>query len=76
MEVRHDLDVEAKDTAARLGLPMERAATPGTDPRFVAMITGLVRERLDPEPASQRALGPLGPACNTCPTGCCVPVPR
>jgi protoporphyrin/coproporphyrin ferrochelatase len=76
MEVRHDLDVEAKDTAARLGLPMERAATPGTDPRFVAMITSLVRERLDPEPASQPALGPMGPACNTCPTGCCVPVPR
>ena len=28
--------------AERLGLPMARAATPGTDPRFVSMITELV----------------------------------
>ena len=47
MEVRHDLDVAAAETAARLGLPVQRAATPGTDPRFVSMITELVRERLD-----------------------------
>jgi ferrochelatase len=47
MEVRHDLDTEAAQTAARLGLPLERATTPGTDPRFVSMITELVQERLD-----------------------------
>ena len=47
MEVIHDLDVEAAETARRLGLPLARAATPGTDPRFVAMITALVSERLD-----------------------------
>ncbi len=47
MEVRHDLDTEAVETAARLGLPLARAATPGTDPRFVSMITELVQERLD-----------------------------
>ncbi|HEX4062295.1 MAG TPA: ferrochelatase [Streptosporangiaceae bacterium] len=89
MEVRHDLDLEAKDTAARLGLPLERAATPGADPRFVSMITELVRERLagagparerpardSPSAASPAALGRLGPACDTCPPGCCVPVSR
>ena len=30
MEVRLDLDVEAAQTAGRLGLPFARAATPGT----------------------------------------------
>jgi ferrochelatase len=46
MEVRHDLDVEAAQAADQLGLAFTRAATPGTDPRFAAMITELVRERL------------------------------
>jgi protoporphyrin/coproporphyrin ferrochelatase len=81
MEVRHDLDLEAKEKAAGLGLRVERAATPGTDPRFIRMITELVRERLDgagpgSAPVCPAALGPMGPACNTCPTGCCTPVPR
>ncbi len=44
MEVIFDLDVEAARTARELGLPMARAATPGTSPRFVAMISALVRE--------------------------------
>jgi protoporphyrin/coproporphyrin ferrochelatase len=70
MEVRHDLDVEAAETAARLGLPVQRAATPGTDPRFVSMITELVRERLDGTPRA--ALGRLGPAADACPADCCL----
>ncbi|MEU4823133.1 ferrochelatase [Actinomadura sp. NPDC023710] len=37
MEVRYDLDVEAADLAAELGLAFERAATPATDPRFAAL---------------------------------------
>ena len=69
MEVVFDLDVEAAEAADRLGLPLARAATPGTDPRFVAMITELVTERLDGAPP--RALGDLGPALGTCGTGCC-----
>jgi protoporphyrin/coproporphyrin ferrochelatase len=72
MEVRHDLDLEASQAAARLGLPVERAATPGTDPRFVNMITELVLERLDGGATETReALGLLGPGCDTCPAGCC-----
>ncbi len=50
MEVVFDLDVEAAQTARRLGLPMARAATPGTDPRFVAMISALVSGALGGEP--------------------------
>jgi ferrochelatase len=46
MEVRHDLDVEAAETADSLGLAFARAATPGSHPAFVSMITDLVRERL------------------------------
>ena len=73
VEVLHDLDVEAAATAVRLGLPLQRAATPGTDPRFVAMITELVRERLDGTAAGtgRRALGSLGPGCDACPADCC-----
>jgi len=60
MEVRHDLDVEAAQTAARLGLPIARAATAGTHPRFVRMITELVRERLDgPVPDGPVPDGPV-----------------
>ena len=50
MEVRHDLDVEAAETADSLGLAFARAATPGTSLRFASMITELVRERIaDPD---------------------------
>jgi protoporphyrin/coproporphyrin ferrochelatase len=69
MEVVFDLDVEAAQVAERLGLRLARAATPGTDPRFVAMITELVAERRDGRPP--RALGCLGPAVGTCGDGCC-----
>jgi ferrochelatase len=46
MEVRHDLDAEAAETADSLGLAFARAATPGTSPRFASMVTELVRERI------------------------------
>jgi ferrochelatase len=46
MEVRHDLDLEAAEAAGSLGLAFARAATPGSHPAFVSMITELVRERL------------------------------
>src|SRR6201993_3173757 len=39
MEVRHDLDVEAAETADSLRLAFARAATPGRHPRFVSMVT-------------------------------------
>ncbi len=70
MEVRHDLDIEAAEAAARLGLPFARAQTPSAHPRFAKMITELVRERLD-EGVEPVALGDLGPSSNVCPPGCC-----
>jgi protoporphyrin/coproporphyrin ferrochelatase len=69
MEVRFDLDVEAADTAAAHGLAFARAATPGTDPRFVSMISELVRERL--EGTTPAVLGDLGPGADSCPAACC-----
>jgi protoporphyrin/coproporphyrin ferrochelatase len=73
MEVKFDLDVEAADTADRLGLAFARAATPGTDPRFVSMITDLVCERLDG--TTPLALGALGAGPDRCPPGCCGAAP-
>ena len=73
MEVKYDLDVEAAGTGRRLGLPLARAATPGTDPAFVSMITELVRERLDGAP--RPALGELGSWPDSCPAGCCAARP-
>jgi protoporphyrin/coproporphyrin ferrochelatase len=71
MEVRFDLDIEAAATADRLGLAYARAATPGTDPRFVSMITDLVVERLDG--IAPLSLGSFGAGPAACPPGCCVP---
>lgn len=69
MEVIFDLDVEGARTARDLGLPMARAATPGTDPRFVAMISSLVS---DFATRGGRAAIPLGPdAAMFCGQHCC-----
>jgi ferrochelatase len=72
LEVIWDLDNEAAETAKRLGLGYARAATPGTDPRFVTMVRELVRERTDAQP--RRRLGTL-PIWDDCPAGCC-PAPK
>lgn len=69
LEVVWDLDTEAAATADRLGLRMVRAATPGTDARFVAMVRDLVLERLDPEFPRSR-LGTM-PVWDACPADCC-----
>ncbi len=68
MEVIFDLDVEAAQTARQLGLPMARAATPGTDPRFVSMISALVRQVH--EGAGEQALRDLA-APRFCAGQCC-----
>jgi protoporphyrin/coproporphyrin ferrochelatase len=69
LEVCWDLDVEAAQTAQRLGLRFARAGTPGDDPRFVAMICDLIQERLDP--AHPRARLGAVPVWDACPDGCC-----
>jgi protoporphyrin/coproporphyrin ferrochelatase len=84
MEVVHDLDVEAAATAASLGLPFARAKAPGPTPRFAAMVSELVAERLSG--AEPRALGGFGPRAyedsdsaeraGGCPADCCRYTPR
>jgi ferrochelatase len=70
MEVVYDLDVEAGELAASLGLPLTRAATVGSAPEFVAMVADLVAERRDPS-RRRAVVGRLGPAHDRCPAGCC-----
>ncbi len=74
LEVLWDLDNQAAGAARERGIAFARAATAGTDPRFVTMVRELVRERTDPDP-ERRALGPMGPSHDACPLGCC-PAPR
>jgi ferrochelatase len=78
LEVAYDLDVEARATAERLGLPFARAATPGSDPRFVAAAVDLLLERATAERGehpSRPVVGTLPPGHDVCPAGCC-PNPR
>jgi ferrochelatase len=70
LEVAWDLDVEAADTAAELGLPFARAATAGTHPAFVAMIADLVLEQISGAPA--QALGRVGGCGFDAQSSCCV----
>ena len=74
MEVIFDLDTEAVATAARLGISMTRAATVGTDARFVSMIVELIEERRSGAPA--RALGGLAIRPDVCAVDCCPPPTR
>lgn len=62
VEVLWDLDNEAAQTAAELGMHMRRVATPGTQPAFVAGLVNLIRERVDAVPTASRAhVTALGP---------------
>ena len=71
MEVLFDLDVEAKETAAELGLHLMRAATVGTAPAFVRMIRDLIVERMT-ERRTRAALGTMGAWQDVCPVNCCL----
>jgi ferrochelatase len=43
LEIRWDLDVEAADRAAELGIRLQRVELPNADPAFVRVLAGLVR---------------------------------
>jgi ferrochelatase len=73
VEVVWDLDTEARETAASLGLAFARAATAGTHPGFVTAIRELVEERLNG--AEPKSIGSLGLCGIACPDGCC-PSPK
>ena len=79
MEVVFDLDTEAAETAARLGLPYVRAATAGTHPALVASLADILVERAavargeEIRPASTTGVGPFH---TDCPPQCCRPETR
>ncbi|MBY3552998.1 ferrochelatase [Modestobacter lapidis] len=62
LEVIWDLDNEAEQTAAELGLAFARAATAGTHPAFVATVRELLQER---RAGGEPRLG------TDCPASCC-----
>ncbi|MFI6217309.1 ferrochelatase [Nocardia brasiliensis] len=74
LEVIWDLDNEAREKAAELGMAFVRAGTPGTDPRFARMVVELIGEQLADVPP--RRLGEVpGYGCTPngepCFLGCC-----
>jgi len=74
MEVVHDLDVEAAQTAASLGLSFARAKAPGSTPRFAQMVCELVAERTAGAPAlalGAFGLGAFAGGADACPADCC-----
>jgi ferrochelatase len=74
MEVVHDLDVEAAQTAASLGLPFARAAAPGPAPEFAEMVRELVAERTsgaEPRALGSFGLGAFAGGVDSCPADCC-----
>jgi ferrochelatase len=79
MEVVHDLDVEAAETAASLGLPFARAKAPGSTPRFARMVCELVAERTEGAPAlalGDFGLGAFAGGAVNCPADCCRYAPQ
>jgi len=74
MEVLYDLDVEARELADSISLPMVRAKTVGVHRKFVGMIRELILERMDPA-LPRLAVGSLGTRRDFCAEDCC-PAPR
>lgn len=70
LEVRFDLDIQAAETAARLGMNMVRAEAVGAHPRYIRMIRDLIVERMTQSPA-RAALGECGPSHDICGSNCC-----
>jgi len=47
LEILYDLDIEARQTAERLGLAFERTPMPNDEPGFLAALASVVRSRVD-----------------------------
>jgi ferrochelatase len=74
MEVLYDLDTEAADLCKELGIDMQRAATVGTAPEFIACVRDLIAERAWNLP-NRAAIGLLPANHDVCPLDCC-PAPQ
>ncbi|MGH3936130.1 MAG: ferrochelatase [Pseudonocardiaceae bacterium] len=74
LEVLWDLDTEARQRAAALGMDFARAATPGADQRFAEMVVELIAEHLRAVPArrcSQVPAAGQGVNGQPCAAQCC-----
>jgi ferrochelatase len=69
MEVLYDLDDAAKHQCDELGIQMARAGTPGSHPKFIAMIRKLIQERL--QGAERQCVGNYPANHDVCPIDCC-----
>jgi protoporphyrin/coproporphyrin ferrochelatase len=52
LEIRWDLDHEAQEKAAKLGMQLARIEMPNADPAFIRVLAGLVRRALAPAQVS------------------------
>jgi protoporphyrin/coproporphyrin ferrochelatase len=73
MEVKYDLDTEARAVADQIGLRMERALAVGASQTFVAGLCELVRCHIEGRTAP--CLGTRGPRPYPCRPGCCAYTP-
>ena len=76
LEVVWDLDNEAAEKAAELGMGFRRAGTAGDDPRFAKMIVELIGEHtaeVRPRKLSLLPAAGCGRNGEACPPGCCAP---
>lgn len=74
LEVVWDLDTEASEKAAELGIAFARAGTPGTDPRFAELVIDLIAEQRGDIPVQRLGTEPsygVGRDGVSCRTGCC-----
>jgi protoporphyrin/coproporphyrin ferrochelatase len=79
IEIVFDLDTELAEQAEGLGVRMARAASAGSDPRFVRMVVELIAEQVGGAPVRELGSGPRGGVgCNgaLCAAGCCEPPAR
>jgi protoporphyrin/coproporphyrin ferrochelatase len=77
MEILFDLDEEARQKCDALGMPLARAETVGTHPRFVSMLAELIQERIErPSDFGPRAIGRFPASHDVCPLDCCLPAAR
>jgi ferrochelatase len=53
LEIRWDIDHEARERARELGMRLERIQMPNADPGFVAVLAGIARQALEPVAASR-----------------------
>ena len=48
LEIRWDIDLEAQEKAAELGVRLERIEMPNAEPAFIEVLAGIVRRALEP----------------------------